>query len=120
MMIRRNPDASDRAGGCAAEPVRTLKNDHAEPGLRRHQRACHSGGARADHDHVRFHECTLPHALRRAPASPPILLRICASEGLEGSAYPAYTVRGEAGRPTPMNWPGITPPAATTQPSGWP
>src|SRR3546814_2704300 len=118
MMIRRNPDASDRAGGCAAEPVRTLKNDHAEPGLRRHQRACHSGGARADHDHVRFHECTLPHALRWAHASPPILLRIRASEGLEGSAAPASTVRGVARRPTHMLWPDIAPPAATIRSEG--
>src|SRR3546814_2664413 len=52
----------------------------------------------SDLDHVRFHECTLPHALRWAHASPPILLRIRASEGLEGSAAPASTVRGVARR----------------------
>src|SRR3546814_15503034 len=88
MMIRRNPDASEQAGGCAAEPVRTLKNDHAEPGLRRHQRACHSGGARAEHDPVRFHQCPLPPSLRWAHASPPTLLRIPASEVLQGYASP--------------------------------
>src|SRR3546814_5642386 len=97
---------------------RSLKNSHAEPGLRRHPRACHSGGARADHDHVRFHECTLPHALRWAHASPPILLRIRASEGLEGSAAPASTVRGVARRPTHMIWPDIAPPAATIRSEG--
>src|SRR3546814_17298330 len=73
-LILRLPPRSTRT--YTLFPYTTLVRSHAEPGLRLHQRACHSGGARADHDHVRFHECTLPHALRWAHASPPILLRI--------------------------------------------